>query len=83
MQNTCADCGRPSHGYRCNKCHGKLERQRGLDASEKRDREILAMMPISGARLAARLGVSPARAGQLLKKVRAREELREKVETRG
>jgi DNA-binding CsgD family transcriptional regulator len=79
VERTCADCGQPSHGTRCRTCHGKVERQRGLDATEKRDREVLAMAEagVSGRRLATRLGISPAGAGQLLKKAQRREALRQ------
>jgi transposase-like protein len=78
VERNCSECGKPSHGFRCRSCHGKFERQRGLDFSEKRDREVVGMADdgMPGRRIAIRLGVSPARASQLVRIARQREELR-------
>ena len=77
--NVCIDCGKPTAGgLRCKSCHGQLLARRALDDTAESDAMVLQTVSegVSGARLAARLGISRVRASRRIKSAKAREEKR-------
>lgn len=77
---SCIDCGNPTGGKRCKTCHGRFLAEQALDETAARDAELLQMVDVegvSGTRIAARFGISRARASQKIAQARERTRRRE------
>lgn len=76
----CIDCGKEtSGGLRCRACHGKFIKEFHAVALMESDRALLKMRDeehLSGARIAARIGISRDRAYKRIIDARRREETR-------
>lgn len=76
----CVDCGKPAWGERCRRCNGLFIKRQHAEALADADHELLAMRDIeklSGARIGARLGITPVRVYARIRDARRRERIRQ------
>lgn len=77
MKNACVDCGKPTGGVRCLKCHGQRERLTAAIEKSEEDAAYLQMRAegLSYERIAARVGRGRQWAWLRTKKAKRRQEL--------
>lgn len=78
----CVDCGAPTGGLRCKKCHGRELARLALAETAVRDEQVLRLREVDGLtyeRIGIRLGITKARAWQLYRQANARRTRRDPV----